>query len=330
MNEETPHSPVTLRRRRLRRLLVGCVVLIALAAALFAWLFTSESGLRTLLGTAEVFSGGVLRAEGIDGTLRGPFSVARLTVDLPEVKVELSGLTCDWQPSGLFARKFVVTRLRIEQADVFLQESQTPPSSEPLTLPESLRLPLDVELVALEIDRLKLVGHTSDAVFDGDPAPLLTLSEGRLSLTGDATRFHLRQLAAILPQGRVEIEAELGTIAPYPLRASGRLEGEEFSAELDGEGSLAEPLLRLRAQGRDMQGQVTLVATPFEPLPLKTLELDIDKVNPATFMPDLPRADLRLRANLVTDAANGKPALHGPIHIGNSQPTPLEIGRAHV
>jgi translocation and assembly module TamB len=245
-------------------------------------------------------------------------------VDLPEVKVELSGLTCDWQPSQLFARKFAVTRLRVEHADVFLQESQTPPSSEPLTLPSTLRLPLDVELTALEIGRLKLVNHGADAAGESDLAPLLTLSEGRLSLTGDATRFHLRQLAATLPQGRVEIEAELGTAAPYALRASGQLEGEEFSAELDGEGSLAEPVLRLRAQGRGMQGVATLVATPFDPLPLKTLELDIDKVNPATFAPDLPRADLRLQVNLATDAAES--VLRGPIHIANSRPTALDAG----
>jgi hypothetical protein len=192
MNEETPHSPVTLRRRRLRRLLGGCVALIVLVAAALSWLFTAESGLRTLLGAAESFSGGALRAEGIDGTLRGPFSVARLTLDLPDVKLELSGLSCDWQPSELFARKLAVTRLRVEQADVFLRES--PPSSEPLTLPSTLRLPLDVELTALEIDRLKLVNHGADTAGESDPAPLLTLSEGRLSLTGDAARFHLRQL----------------------------------------------------------------------------------------------------------------------------------------
>jgi len=326
MNEKAPHSPVTTRRRRLRRLLGVCAALIVLATAVSTWVFTTESGLRTLLGAAEYFSGGVLRSEGIDGVLRGPFSVARLTLDLPVVKVELSGLTCDWQPSELFARKLAVTRLRIEQADVFLRES--PPSSEPFALPESLRLPFDVELTALEIDRLKLVGHGADDVID--PAPLLTLSEGRLSLAGDAARFHLRQLAATLPQGHVEIEAELGTMAPYALRASGQLEGEEFSAELDGEGSLVESLLRLRAQGRGMQGQVTLVATPFDPLPLKTLELDIDKVDPATFAPDLPRADLRLQMNLATDVTGAEPVLRGPIRIGNSRPAALDAGGVPV
>jgi len=318
MHKETPHSPVISHWRRLRRLLGGCVVLLALVAAVSAWFFTTESGLRTLMGVAGGVSGGTLRVEGIDGTLRGPFSVSRLTLDLPEAKLELSGLTCDWQPSALLARKLAVNRLRIERVDVFLRES--PPSSEPLTLPESLRLPLDVELAALEIGRLKLVGH--DAALDADP--VFTLSEGRLSLTGEATRFHLRQLAATLPQGRVEIEAELGTMTPYALRASGRLEGEEFSAELDGEGSLAEPLLRLQAQGRGMQGQVTLVASPFDALPLKTLELDVDKVNPATFAPDLPRADLRLRANFAADAAES--VLRGQVHIGNSRPAPLDAG----
>ena len=307
-------SPAVPRRKRRW----GCVVLIALVAGAFTWLFTTESGLRVLIGTAARFSGGVLHAESIEGSLQGPFSVARLTLDLPDAKLELSGLACEWQPSALFARKLAVTRLRVEQADIFLRESQTP--SEPLTLPESLRLPLDVDLSVLEIDRLKLVGH------DADAAPLLVLSEGRLSLAGDAARLHLRQLAATLPQGHVETEAELGTLPPYGLRASGRLEGEEFSAQFDGEGSLAEPLLRLRAQGRGAQAQVTLVATPFEPLPLKTLELDAEKLNPAAFLPDLPRAELRLQANLATDATDGGQVLRGPIKIDNTRPAALDAG----
>ncbi|MCL2644620.1 MAG: translocation/assembly module TamB domain-containing protein [Betaproteobacteria bacterium] len=307
------------RWRRLRHLLLGFAILTVLAVGAFSWLFTTESGLRALVGTAERFSGGMLHAEGIEGTLHGSFSVARLNLDLPEAKVELSGLAFDWQPSALFARKFAVTRLRVEQADIFLRE--TPPSSEPLALPESLRLPLDVDIAVLEIDRLKLFGHDAD-----DDAPMLVLSEGRLSLAGDATRFRLRQLAATLPQGHVEIEAELGTMAPYTLHASGRLEGEEFSAQFDGEGSLAEPLLRLRAEGRGAQAQVMLVATPFEPLPLKTLELDVDKVNPVMFEPDLPRAELRLRANLAADVADGGSVLRGSVRIDNAKPATLDAG----
>ena len=330
MNEKEPPPPVTSRWRRLRRLLGGCIGLIVLAAAvlagLSAWLFTTESGLRTLVSAAGYFSGGVLRTEGVDGTLRGPFSVTSLTLDLPNAKLELSGLSGDWQLSELFDRKFVVTRLRVEQVNVFLRESQTPPSSEPLALPESLRLPLAIDLATLEIDRLKLVNHSAEAAKENNSAPLLVLSEGRLSLAGDAERFHLRQLAAVLPQGHLQVEGELSTTAPYALRASGQLENKEFSAQIDGEGTLAEPLLRLRAQGQGVQGQVTLTATPFDPLPLKTLELDVNKVNPAAFVPDLPQADLRLQANLKMDVVDGETVLRGPIRIDNSRPTTLDAG----
>ncbi|MCL2590169.1 MAG: translocation/assembly module TamB domain-containing protein [Betaproteobacteria bacterium] len=325
MDGEAPrHSPAP-RRKRLRRLLWGAAALLVFVMGAFAWLFATESGLRALIGTVERFSGGAVHAEGVEGTLRGSFSVARLTLDLPKVKLELSGLACDWQPSALFARKLAITRLRAEQADVFLQETQTPPP-EPLALPKSLRLPLDIDLAALEIDRLKLLGHGADTAGESDAAPLFVLSEGRLSLAGDAARFQLRQLAATLPQGHVEIEAELGATAPYALRASGRLEGQEFSAQFDGEGNLAEPLLRLQAQGRGAQAQVTLAATPFEPLPLKTLELDVEKVNPAAFAPDLPRAELRLQASLAAVVADGGPVLRGPVKIGNTRLATLDAG----
>jgi translocation and assembly module TamB len=310
----------------LLRLLAGVGILFVLAGAMTAWLFSTESGLRALAGVAAHLSGGMVRAEGIKGTLRGPFSVSRLTVDLPEAKIELAGLACDWQPSALFARKLTVTRLQIEEADIFLRESQTP--SEPLRLPENLRLPLDIDLAAMEVGRLKLVGHDPEPGNESNIAPLFVLTEGRLSLGADAMRFHLRQLAATLPQGSVEAEGELGTLAPYALRLNGRLEGivagEEFSAQIEGEGSLAEPLLRLWAQGRGVQGKVTLTAAPFEALPVKTLELELDGVNPAAFAPDLPQAELQLRANLVTKVANDAPVLRGPVRIANARPATLD------
>jgi translocation and assembly module TamB len=311
----------------LRWLLAGGGVLLVFAIAMTAWFFTStESGLRTLLGVATRLSGGILRVEGVEGTLRGgSFSVSRLTLDLPDAKIELAGLSCDWQPSDLFSRKLAVTRLRIFDADVFLRESQTP--SEPLSLPENLRLPLDIDLAALEIGRLKLFGHGSEAT----DAPLFVLTQARLSLGADATRFHLRQLAATLPQGRADVEGELATLAPHTLRLNGQFEGtvadEEISVQIEGEGGLAEPLLRLWAQGRGIQGKVTLVAAPFEPMPVKTLELELDGVNPAAFAPELPQAELQLRANLATgDADNAPVLLHGPVRIANAQPATLDAG----
>jgi translocation and assembly module TamB len=323
-----PPFPDTPRRRRLLLAGGGILFVFVFAAAMTAWLFSTESGLRTLTGVVAHLSGSMVRAEGVEGTLRGPFSVSRLTLDLPEAKIELAGLTCDWQPSALFARKLTVTRLRIEATDVFLRESQTP--SEPLSLPENLRLPLAVDLAAVEIGRLKLVGHDPEPGNESNIAPLFVLSEARFSLGADARRFHLRQLAASLPQGSVEAEGELGTLAPYSLRVSGQLEGivadEEFSARIDGEGSLAEPRLRLLAQGRGVQGKAMLIAAPFEAMPMKSLELELDGINPAAFAPDLPQAELQLRANLVTGVVDDVPILRGPVRIANSRPATLDAG----
>jgi translocation and assembly module TamB len=304
--------------------LAGGVFLLVFVVAVTAWLFSTESGLRTLASVATHFTGGILRFEGIEGTLRGPFSVSRLTLDLTEAKVELAGLSCDWQPSGLFGRKLAVTRLRVEQADVFLRESQT--GSEPLSLPESLRLPLDIDLAAMEIGQLRLFNPDTESSDESDTSPLLVLSEGRLSLTTDAERLHLRQLSATLPQGRAEIEGELGASAPFSLRAAAQFESEEFSAQINSEGSLAEPVLRLQAQGRGVQGQATLIAAPFEALPVKTLELDIDGIDPAVFAANLPTAQLRFQANLATDVANDASVLHGTVRIENARPSTLDAG----
>ncbi|MDR2926009.1 MAG: translocation/assembly module TamB domain-containing protein [Azoarcus sp.] len=321
MNGKEPLSFAVTRRRRLRRLLGGGAAFLVLAAMALVWLFMTQTGLRAFAAVAARSSGGALRVEGIEGALHGPFSAKRLGLDLPAARLELSGLSFEWRPAALFSRKLALTRIRIEEAGVFLRKSEDAPS-EPLKFPKNLRLPLDVELTALEIGRVNVVPH------DAPPAaaPLFVLLEGSLSLAADAERFHLRRLVANLPQGRAEMEGELGVFPPHALRASGQLAGEAFSARLDAEGSLAEPLLRLRAQGGGAQGQATLVAAPFGELPLKTLEFDIDRINPALFASGLPSADIRIQAKLAANAANSEAALSGPVRLVNKHPVTLDAG----
>lgn len=321
MNGKAPHSLSATCRKRLRRLSAGCAVLLVLAAIALAWLFMTEAGLRALAGSASRFSGGALRVEGVKGALRGAFSAKRLSLDLPAARLEFSGLSCNWLPSALFSRKLVLTRIKIEEARVFLRKSETT-RSKPFGFPENLRLPFDVDLAALEIGRVNFVAHGVKA----DAVPVFVLLESRLSLAADARRFHLRRLVARLPQGRAEIEGELGVSIPYALRASGQIEGEAFSAHFEAEGSLAEPLLRLRAQGWGAQAQARLVAAPFESLPLKTLEFDIDRINPALFAPGLPSADIRARAKLASNAMSGGMVLSGSARLDNRHPATLDAG----
>ncbi|MDR3214367.1 MAG: translocation/assembly module TamB domain-containing protein [Azoarcus sp.] len=318
--------PLPLRVHRRRRLLVVfvavfAVVVVAVCAAL-GWLTVTEAGLRTLTRATHYFSGGALRIEGAQGALRGPLALSRLSLDLPQAKIEIAEIALDWRPLALWGRHVAVDRLRVKRVDVFLKD--TPPSSsEPPVLPESLRLPLDFDL-ALEVGTVEI--HDAQRS-KNDDVPVLVLRNSALSLHGESSRFLLRRLAMELPQGRIEAEGELGTAPPFALRLNGRLASEALALEFDGEGSLAEPLLQLRAQAHGAQGRATVAATPFAALPLKTLKLEADDLNPAAFAPGLPRAALRLRANFAaTPGANGQPVLRGPLRIDNARPATLDTG----
>ncbi|MDR0634138.1 MAG: translocation/assembly module TamB domain-containing protein, partial [Azoarcus sp.] len=174
--------------------------------------------------------------------------------------------------------------------------------------------------------------HGADADEADGAAPVFVLREGHLTLDGTSARLSLNQLTADLPQGRIEATGEIDAAPPFALRLDGRLAAEAFALELDAGGSLAEPLLRLRAQGHGARGQATVVATPFAALPLKTFEIEADDVDPAAFAPGLPRAALRLRAAFTAsnenneNNENGPPALRGPLRIDNARPTTLDAG----
>jgi hypothetical protein len=147
-------TPTKKRRRLALRLLAGFGIVAALLCALAGWLLVSESGLRALVAVGEGFSGGVFRAEGVTGSLRGPVGVARLTVELPGVKVEASGVSLDWQVGALLRGRLAVNRLRVGRVGVFLKDSASPPAgaTAPLAPPENLRLPLDFDLATVEVD----------------------------------------------------------------------------------------------------------------------------------------------------------------------------------
>ncbi|GHT82726.1 DUF490 domain-containing protein [Betaproteobacteria bacterium] len=318
--------PQKKRHRLARRLFACCGIAAVLLCALAGWLFVSAAGLRALVAVGERVSGGVLRAEGVSGSLGGPLGFARLTVDLPEVRVELEGVALDWQPVALWGGKLAVTRLRVEGVGVFLQETGlvSAESSAPLAAPARLRLPLDFELATVEVGGVGVYG--ADLAQRGNEALLLALSESRLSMSGDGARFKLRELVLGLPFARVEASGELGTVSPFVLSVSAQMVADEFALELEGGGSLIEPVLKLGAQGRGVHGRALLVAAPFAVLPLKTVEIDVDDFDPAALFPGLPQAAISLNARLAASAEGGAMMLRGPVRVNNARPATFDAG----
>jgi translocation and assembly module TamB len=304
-------------------LLAGLAVLGVLLCALFAWLAATEAGLRALAGGAARLSGGALRLEGARGTLRGPLAFARLRLELADANIVADGIELDWRPAALWARKLHIERLRAGRISVFLKDA--PPAAEPLAPPESLRSPFTFDLAA-EVGVLE-IHDTESGEEAGGGTPLFTALDGGFALSGEAASFLLRRLAVESPWGRIEAEGELGADAPFALRLKGHMEGGAWTLDAGAEGSLVAPVLRARAQGYGARGQATVTAAPFAALPLETIEVDIENLDPALFAPALPRADLRVRANFAVAAGeDGGPVLRGPLRVDNARPATLDTG----
>ena len=111
----------------------------------------SASGARTVFSLAERFIPG-LQVNDVQGPLTGPLRIGSLKLDNPERKIELRNLALEWEPRALWQRHLHIRSLKIGQLNL---TSSTKQSDEPAQLPDSLALPL-----TLQIDRVQVAGGT--------------------------------------------------------------------------------------------------------------------------------------------------------------------------
>lgn len=340
-------SALTRRRRRYAWLAAVVSLTLAAVAALASWLVGTEAGLHALLGVAQRASGGALAVVAPRGRLLGPLEVEAVRYAATDLRIEIDGLDVDWRPSELLSGRLVVDRLvagRLRVARRPAAEAGPTPAPQDLTLPLAIDL-RRVELAAFELRELPEAGVPSLAPDAGEaePAapragaagadlpgpPAFSFSDLAAALASDGRRHRLSALALTLPQGRVELAAEVDGVSPFALSASGRVAGEQggraYAAQFTADETLLQPRLELQAQGEGLQGQAELRAAPFEPLPLRALKLALGDIDPSAFAAGAPRAALRLEADLAAAGGEGG-LLSGPLRITNARPAAADQG----
>lgn len=326
--------PALLRRRRWPWWIGGLLALLVIGLlAAYAggrWLLTTEAGARRLLGWVPGLS-----VEAPSGSLLGDFSARRIEYLLPG-----DGLLRVDEPAwrGLGLRRLdgpgplpaPLPRLqlvieRLSATRVLVTPGSAQPESAPTPAPESLTLPIAVELAELAVDEI--------ALSDGSVAPLRGLRLG-LTLADGAGQHELRGLQLAWDRFRLEGEARLGSAAPMPLQASARLHevaapaenagpapaptsaGAPASAPSTGTGdggsrlpqtpaALAHWQAQLQAQGPlhafgaqlDLQAaaqslQAEAEVTPFGALPVSTVKLHTERLDLAALLSGAPRTAL--------------------------------------
>jgi translocation and assembly module TamB len=278
--------------RWLVRVLVGLGLLLVVTAAGIWWWAGQEGSLEWTLRQA---ARGGLESEGVQGSLRHGWHIARIAWERDGLRLEAEDIRLEWQPLALLDRTLQLQQVQVARARVI---DQRPRSKEPLQPPKDLRLPWRVNVERLEVGRLswqgamqfEASGLVAQYAFDGlrHRVELESLRIAGGDYQGKAT---------LLAAAPLTVDAQFAgkLLAPVPgserqvplrfeVRAQGPASGIDASARLAAEGPAdAGPLPRATA---------TAHITPFAAMPVPRGAADFERLDLAMFWPAAPRTEL--------------------------------------
>jgi translocation and assembly module TamB len=358
-----PQPPRRRRHRALRALTctAGVIALVAVLAALALYgALTTERGTRLAWRAAVAMSGGQLSGTLVGGTLAGGVQLADVrwrsgeggsreaagsvaasgafapgtsaAANVPAaVAASDSGAAAatsggtDVRIDRLSGRwaltrapwRFTIVELRAATIEVRLAPSR---NNAPLTLPTNLRLPFELDIRSLAVERLRLLNGASATEYD------------RLRLSGRTDgRHHTLAVSGVdTPYGAVTAQLSLDGARPFALVGdatyAGALADEPVQLAAHLSGTLEALVADVKASGFKLAGHAHLEAEPFGAVPVKRAKLSFVHVNPQTFSPGAPFADLSVEAELapVAGPRGGPFIVAGPVSIVNAKPGSLE------
>lgn len=273
------------------RILVGLGLLLVLAAAVLWWWAGQEGSLEWML--QRVARGAPLHSEGVQGSVRGGWHIARVVWERDGIRMEAEDIRLTWQPIALLDRTLRLDEVSVARVRIV---DTRPPNDEPLKEPDQLRLPWRVHVDSLKVGSLAYEGRVN-------------LSGGGLQAqyTFDGLRHHLTVSALQLAGGNYRGELVLLGVAPLTLDAavSGNLAapvpGATGRVPLEATVGAHGPLRSLQVQGEVHATQPSAQAgaapgatvaariTPFADMPVPEAQADVTQLDAALFWPNAPR-----------------------------------------
>ncbi|WP_228124570.1 translocation/assembly module TamB domain-containing protein [Glaciimonas soli] len=311
------------------------VVLLLVLAALTIWVgVRSEVGTQKIWQTATSLSQGHLTGEFVGGTLNKGIRLRNVQFQDKTQRYVIDKIDGGWS-LNFSPLKFTVDHLHVGTVDAYIQ----PTPSEPTVLPQSLTLPLALELHNIQLDKLSL--HERDS----------TTELSNLSLHGDSDgrQHHLVVENLDTPYGKANANANLDGQSPFIITGdvalSGAYEQEKYQLNANVSGNLSALKVLLKGNGDKLSATANIAVTPFAPIPFERIQLSANHINPKLFSEGAPLADLSLQADLVpvSPAATGNAdkadnikadtgkapdlallAVSGPLHISNAIPGAID------
>ena len=272
---------MTPRRRLLYALLwlpAGLIAaLLLVLAGVWIWAGTEGS-----LAAALRWAGAAqpIVAEGVTGSLRGGGKLRRLAWDSDGLRVQVRDAELRWTPAELLNRNVQIDRLSAGRIEI---DDQRPPSAEPSAgPPQSVALPLKLQVKELAVGELRWAGPPPQAVQD---------IAGRYDY--DGARHLLTLERARVEGGLLHARAVLTAHAPVSVDLA--LDGA-FTAAAPGGGATVPLAVQATLQGplADLQAQADLRATAPDAAEAPAAHASA-RITPWAAQP-LPEAHARLRA----------------------------------
>ena len=268
------------------------VLLLALAVGLLYGALTTERGTAYAWQAAVKLLGGKLSGTLESGALANGLQLRQMrwrSLDGSGTDIQIDRVAGRWALTREPWR-FTIEYLHVGTVDARIGASSS--SSGPMKLPQDLRLPMQLDVRDVQLDKLLLHQGAS------------TTELSRFVFHGRSDGRHHEAAIERLdtPFGAVTAAARLDGVRPFPLSGdigySGKVNNEAVKVGGHLSGSLENLIAELDASGMKLAGHARVEAEPFGDVPLQRATLTFDHINPQAFAPGAPQADLAVRAEL--------------------------------
>lgn len=306
---------------------------------------TTTTGAKYSLGLLQHFSG--IHIQGVSGNFIRKLTIQHIELRHDNVDLTADNVALQWQPKALLQRQLKLNYVRFQSVQLIVGSSQKQSKELAVSLPTSLKLPSPLKLLVadqLMVDRLQLTLRGENS----RPEKPQQFSALQAHLVIDSARYQL-QFSGTTPWGSAVFYGGFETSTPFNTQAQFDWQGlpnkqngvtvpaTTVHGSLSGswEKLLVQAQINLVADSNLKQpyqknnfgsGHIYTVLTPFKSLPIETLQVDLDAVNPATFYHDAPKAHIQLKAYFKLTEGQESPTLSGQFLLKNSVPMTWNSG----
>ncbi|MCG5501447.1 translocation/assembly module TamB domain-containing protein [Ectothiorhodospira lacustris] len=194
----------------IRRLLAALLLIVLLLFTLFTFLVGTQSGARLLVQVGGGVIPGELEIGRLEGNLLKGLTARDVRYRHDAVTAELAHLEVRVALLPLTGLRIEVLTLQAAELDLTLTpDPDAPPADEPFSLPESIPMPVVVNLPEGQIRQIRFR--------TGPEAEPLAVDSLRLSLHLDQEHVLIRHLAMESPLAHVLAAGRAGLAQPYPV-----------------------------------------------------------------------------------------------------------------